>query len=578
MEVLVDAGFDVNPFCGGRGVCGKCRVRIKDNPPAPSPSEKSIFQEEELAEGFRLACQVELDDDLEVILEEGSEITGLSTGISTTTELQPGFKKGRVHLEKPVLEDPRDFVQRIHDELGTSDITLDALRELDMINKKEPFTILSREGKITGIEAGDTTRSLFGLAIDIGTTVIAIYLMDLGTGEEVDVQTVYNPQRRYGADVISRVNHTIQNKDGVTELQEVLLQGINEGIEELCSRQELKTDSIVQAVIVGNTIMLHTLLGVNADSIARIPYIPLFTDPLNFQPGELGIKINNCGLVQLLPSISGYIGADLIGDMLAVDFNSFSGASNMLIDIGTNGEIVLGNKEGIVACSTAAGPAFEGASITSGMAGTSGAVSEFSLKQGEAPQIKTIGDKPARGICGSGLLDIVAELNRLNFIKTTGTFCSLEEMTDWQKSFMTEANGITAFRVVEAEKSDNGREIVVSQKDIREVQLAKGAVAAGINLLLKEVELNCDDIGIVFLAGGFGNYLNPTSAARIKMIPPELEGKIQRIGNAAGTGARMALLNKGLEAQTRELKDLTRYFELSVKTEFQEKFVEAMEF
>ena len=578
MNLLVDEGFDINPFCGGRGVCGKCRVKIKNNPPEPSRSDTKILDPRELEEGFRLSCQFNVESELEVVLDEDGEITGLTTGVVTETELAPEFKKACIHLEKPVLEDPRDFVRRVHDELDTVDISLMGLKELDHVNKKKPFTVLSREGVIVGVEAGDTTKELFGLAVDIGTTVVVVYLMDLKTGEEVDVKTFYNPQRRYGADVISRVNHSIQHKSGLGELQNVLLEGINRSISEICSRNGIENESIVKTVVVGNTIMLHTLAGINADSIARIPYIPVFSDALRFSPAELKLEANPRGEVHLLPSISGYIGADVIADMLAVKFHTLKSASNMLIDIGTNGEIVLGNKKGIVACSTAAGPAFEGANITFGMAGTTGAVSELNLENEGKAYYKTVEDKPARGICGSGLLDIVAELCRLNFIKPTGAFYPLEEMTSWQKSLMTETNGNSAFRVVGSEESASGKDIILTQKDIREVQLAKGAIAAGISILVEEVGLDYEQIGTVFLAGGFGNYLNPSSAAEIKMIPAELEEKVLRIGNAAGAGAKLALLNKNLERQAKKIKELTRYVELSVKPEFQERFVSAMEF
>ncbi len=578
MKLLVDEGFDINPFCGGRGVCGKCKVKITGGLPEPNRSDKKVLSPQELQEGHRLSCQFSVGSDIEIVLDEDGEITGLTTGVVTETEIKPAYKKGLIHLEKPVLEDPRDFARRVHDELGTETITLQALKELDLVNKKKPITVLSRAGEIVGFEPGDTTDKFFGLAIDIGTTVVVVYLLDLNSGEEVDVQTFYNPQRRFGADVISRVNHSIQNKDGVQQLQEILLEGINSGIARLCERNEIQKESILTTVIVGNTIMLHTLTGINADSIARIPYIPVFADPVKFGPGELDLEINSRGEIHLLPSISGYIGADVIADMLAVDFHSLKGSPNMLIDIGTNGEIVLGNRRGIVGCSTAAGPAFEGANITCGMAGTAGAVSEFSLEEGNEASYKTIDRKPARGICGSGLLDIVAELRRWEFIKPTGAFYPPEEMTSWKQSFMTEYNGSPAFRVVGPGDSESGREIILAQKDIREVQLAKGAIAAGISILMEEVGLELEEIGTVFLAGGFGNYLNPASAAAINMLPPVLEEKVLRIGNAAGAGAKLALLNKDLEKQSRKIKEITRYVELSVKPEFQARFVSAMEF
>ncbi len=572
LKVLLQHNYELNTYCGGRGVCGKCRVKIIMGAKEPTSEEEKFLLEEEIESGIRLACLNKIEGDMRILLAEDEEIEVVTSSIITDSDINLDLRKSKVRLEKPNLDDQSDYLKRINNYILTEESNLESLKKLDQI-KKETFTVTSRRKKIIQIEEGDTTGSFYGIAIDIGTTTVAMYLLDLNSGEEVDVHSFYNPQKKFGADVISRINYTLKN-DGKKEMKEVLINGLNEGIRELLNANDLKEEDLLKMTIVGNTIMLHLLLGVDTESIAKSPYIPLFTDSLELDPVEVGLMMNKKGMVQLLPSISGYVGADIVGDMIAVKFSSYKEGYNLLIDIGTNGEIVLGNGENIYSCSAAAGPAFEGANITFGMAGIAGAISEFRFNDSGEVIYKTIKDKSPVGICGSGLLDIIAELYSTGFIDSSGAFKAKEELLPWQQKLLSSYKDQKAFLITHRGESD----IYLTQKDIREVQLAKGAIAAGIEILKKAAGINNDEIERVFIAGGFGNYLDPHNACVIGMIPGELEEKIVQIGNGAGTGARLYLLDTRKKKEAVKLKDMVKYIELSVNKDFQTAYIDSMSF
>jgi uncharacterized 2Fe-2S/4Fe-4S cluster protein (DUF4445 family) len=580
LNVLHQHNFEINTYCGGQGVCGKCRVKIVKGAKKATSEEKRFLFEEEIQRGIRLACANKIEGDMEIVLAEDEGIEIVTSSIITGSDINLDLSKSKIILEKPTLDDQRDFVKRINDYLSTSTqgLELESLKKLEQINKREIFTITNRENKIIQIEEGDTTGCFYGIAIDIGTTTVAIYLLDLNSGKEVDVYSFYNPQKKFGADVISRINYILNsdrnNNNGKEEMRIILLKALNRGIGELIKANKIGEKDLLKITIVGNTIMLHLLLGVDAGSIAKSPYIPLFTNYLELKPDQVGLIMNKRGLIELLPSISGYVGADIIADMLAVKFSSYREGYNLLIDIGTNGEVVLGNGQNIYACSAAAGPAFEGANITFGMAGIAGAISNFRFNDSGGAVYKTIKNKRSRGICGSGLLDIIAELYRTEFIESSGAFKAKKEILPWQQKLMSSYKDQRALKVT----SRGGLEIYLTQKDIREVQLAKGAIAAGIEVLKKEAGINDGQIERVFIAGGFGNYLDPHNACVIGMIPRGLEEKIVQIGNGAGTGARLYLLDTRRKQEALELRDKVEYIELSVNQDFQREYIDSMNF
>lgn len=393
------------------------------------------------------------------------------------------------------------------------------------------------------------------MAVDIGTTTIAAYLFDLQSGKNLDVYLSLNPQRAFGSDVISRINHTITQKDGLTELQGLLVKELNHIIEIFCKKNSINSSDLYEIVVVGNPVIMHLLLGIPCKNIANAPYIPSFTSKMEIKAAELGLNINPEAYLVTLPLISGYIGADTVAAVLACGMAEDDEIS-LLLDIGTNGEIVLGNREELLSCSTAAGPAFEGVGISFGIGGVDGAIDHVDLKK--IPIYTTIGGTAPKGICGSGIVDTVAELLKYKIIDNTGMF--------------SEEYGKKHFIL------DKKSNIYVTQQDIRQIQLAKAAISAGIKVLVKHMQISLDKIKNVYLAGGFGNYINIESAAIIGLIPPELKKRVKLIGNGAGTGAIMCLLSEDMMKKACLIKDSIRYLELSNLAAFSKKFINGMYF
>lgn len=408
-------------------------------------------------------------------------------------------------------------------------------REMKVLSSQYDF---SKEIELNPGNAASLSDTPVGVAVDIGTTTMVFYFTDLKTGGITDIRSNVNPQVKYGADVISRINYSAETEGGVEELQKLLTDNINFVVDRFCKKQGYKTSDIVRLSIVGNTVMLHTLLGINALPIAHAPFTPVFTDTKILGPDELGIDINKEAKIILAPSLSGYVGGDIIAGLASVN-NDFFKKQFLFVDIGTNGEIVLVTKEKILACATAAGPAFEGANISCGMSAVRGAVSSF--KDGKP---KTIGDAGATGVCGSGLIDIVAFMLNEGILSPDG---NIEE----------------DFRIPGI-KND----IRITQQDIREVQLAKSTIAAGINRLLATAGISVGDLDNILLAGGFGNYIDIKSAIRIGLLPDVDPGKYIQMGNTAGNGAALALRSDDFIPEMENLKKRIEYIELSTDPDF----------
>ena len=574
LKVLLRNGYDINAYCGGEGICGKCKVKLKGKIQDPSPAEQKYLSEQELKEGFRLSCQYQVENDLEVIYEQKEDITVMTAGVITELDLDLDLSKEKIQLDQATIENQTDYLKRIYDKTQTNNINYNNLKKIADLDKKQDLTVLKWRDQILDISKDKINEKFYGLAVDVGTTTVVMYLLDLNTGQEKDFTAFYNPQKKYGADVISRINYTYNNENGIKEMQTAVIEALNKGIDTLATENNITKDDIYKMSFVGNTIMLHLLLGIDAISIAKSPYVPVFTDELDLKPKEVGLNINENGIIQFLPSISGYVGADITGDMLTVNIDKLKG-NNLMIDIGTNGEIVLNSGERIYSCSAAAGPAFEGANITFGTAGITGAISTFKIED-QKFEFSTINDHKPIGICGSGLLDMIAEFFKHGFIESSGRIMDEDELKEWQKQYLGEYKDQKAIQITE--KADQETTIYLTQKDIREVQLAKGAIAAGIEILLNKMDLKANDLDRVFIAGGFGNYINPSNACFIKMIPECLEDKIIQIGNGAGTGAKIYLLNNQAKQRALDIKEKVKYIELSVNQEFQTEYINSMSF
>ena len=547
LEVLYQNGYNIYGPCGGRGSCGKCLVKIIG---AQSDSK------------LRLACRTEVTGDLELELIPQQELKILAEDRGQDFRVDPYIKLETIYLAPPKIDDQRDYLSRINSMLGTRTAVPSALRSLSALEQQTDLSVVTAGDKIIDICSAKTPPPAYGIAVDIGTTTLVMYLIDLVSGEEVGVYACANPQSRFGGDVITRIDHAINQPHGTAKLADALVNALNTGISQLCDQHSLTREQIYHAVLVGNTVMLHTLLGVNPGSIAHAPYVPFFTDALELAAKDLNLAMNPDGIVELLPAVSSYVGADIIADLLVTDFNC--DGWKLLVDIGTNGEIVLGNKDQIFACSAAAGPAFEGARIAFGMSGMPGAVASYRITNQNQIEYETIGGREPVGICGSGLVDIIAALYTNGWLTPTGAFENREELVEYREQ--------PAYQIIP------NYDIFLTQRDVREYQLAAGAVAAGIRILIQESGIELADVDRVYLAGGFGNYINPESAAALGLIPKELLARVEKIGNGAGAGAKRWLLDRSAKAEALELKRRIKYIELSARADFQEYFTDAMFF
>lgn len=573
LEGLERLGIKLETLCGGAGWCGQCIVKATGNLSEVSSNEKNLLSSEMLKDGYRLACQAIIKGDVDIEILPQTRLYAhqiLTSGIVLEkTKVNPAVKASRLSLSMPNLEDQRADLERLESKIGSKIVpsNLEVLRKLPTILRENNFDVevILYENEIIDVKKPNN-KHLYGIAVDIGTTTIVAYLLDLTKGE-IDVTSSMNPQAKRGADVISRIDYA--SKGGLKELQDLVVGEINSLIEELCKRQGIEPTDIYDTTVVGNTTMIHLFLGVPPNYIAVSPYIPAFTRSMLLKASQIGIHINPRGKCYILPNISGYVGADTIGVVLATGLYRGDGVK-LALDIGTNGEMVLKDGDKLFACSTAAGPAFEGANITYGMRGARGAIDHINIDDGKI-NIHVIGDVQPIGICGSGLLDAIAVMIELGVLDETGRIVYPEGKL--VKDLIRKGeNGLEFILRV------NGGEIPINQRDIRELQLAKSAIRAGIEILLEETGRDYGDIDTVYLAGAFGTYLDPESAVKIGLLPPLPISRIYSVGNAAGEGAKLALLDKDQRKIAEEVSKKISYIELSSRKDFQEKFMEFMYF
>ncbi|CDZ24385.1 ferredoxin [[Clostridium] cellulosi] len=563
--------------CAGNGTCGKCRVRVISGVAEVTDEDRTHLSRREIEEGYRISCRLKITSPMEVSVSNvPQDYLILTQGKKQKIKIASPVKKCHIVLKKDDFNDGRSDLKRVSDSMGINRITANpaVLRDLNKKIKLSgcDFTVTTYNNTLIDVESGDTTSSKFGIAVDIGTTTVVSFLIDLSSGKIIDKEAETNSQRRYGADVISRIDFTDKNSDGTQILSNLIKNQINGMVDSMCTRSGVKRHNIYEMTVTGNTIMLHFFLGLPTKNIAVAPFTPIITEAVKFRAEEVGIKIN--GIVSVMPGIASYVGGDITAGILAcgmMESNKYS----LLIDLGTNGEIALGSSQGVTSCAVAAGPAFEGGNIKCGVGGVKGAIYSVDL---DKPDIcKTIGDEQACGICGSGVIDAVSELLKHDIIDYTGRFADKEAISNVDlRDRLIEDNYGRQF--ILAEKSQQGHPIVITQKDIREVQLAKAAVAAGIQVLLKESDVSCEDIEKVYVAGGFGSYMNIESALNIGLIPSELKDKISFVGNTAGMGAVLYLLSKRYREKAETITRRAAYIELSNKPEFQNFYIENMTF
>ncbi|MBS7262261.1 MAG: DUF4445 domain-containing protein [Eubacteriales bacterium] len=536
LEALSALGVTLSAPCAGHHTCGKCKVVVKDA--AYTQEERRLLDEKERASGVHLACCTKIFDGMNVTVETGEKAAILFEEKDEET-IDPAFVRKAIVASTPSLNDQRDDLTRLLEASGASSAEPRLVRSAAGTSWRTAYL---HHGKL--VHVSEREEPAYGIAVDIGTTTVVGYLYDLLTGKNMDIYSALNAQRACGADVISRVKYCMEHETGLETLTEAIRGQIGEMTRVFCG--QVRKEQIYSVTFTGNTVMMHLLVGADPTRIANAPFIPVFTQSLELPASDIGLDLPRAQAT-IMPGVSGFVGADTVAAALACGIGE-SEEICLLADIGTNGEIVLGNRHQLLACSVAAGPAFEGANISCGTGGVVGAIDHVESDM----KFTTIGNGEAAGICGSGILDLTAVCLENGIISSSGRIRNEEKKISLTKN------------------------VTVTQKDIREIQLAKGAVCAGIRLLLQKYGISADRIERFYLAGGFGNYLRAKSAARIGMFPEKLLSKTIPAGNAAGRGAVRAMLSEAGRRRADELHRQIRYEELSAEPRFTELFAESM--
>jgi len=585
LEAAARAGIIVETPCGGRGTCGKCRIVVRDGCSPATATERRLLKPRELAGGLRLACQAKLVRETVVTVPDASrffEQRILTSGVGGATRLCPAVAKQAVRVPEASLADPRSDVDRALEALGGNGLrfSLGAARELPAALRADGrrLTAVLHGGEVLAVEAGDTAARAFGLALDIGTTTVVGSLLDLTTGHEAALAARTNPQVSFGDDVVARITHASEG-NGLRELQEKVVGCINDIVAEVAARAGIAREAIYEVTTVGNTTMNHLLLGLDPRQIAQMPFAAVVRAAMVVPAAELGIAVHPRARLYAMPNIAGFVGGDTVGVILAANLLACR-KPTLAVDIGTNGEMVLGTGRRLIACSTAAGPAFEGARIRFGMRAADGAIEQ--VRFGRDVETSVIGDARPRGLCGSALVDAIAELLRAGILEPSGRMLGPGELPRklpqaLRRRVVPGERGYDFILAHEAE-TDLGSPILLTQGDIRQVQLAKGAIRAGIEVLKGELGLDDARLDGILLAGGFGNFIRRRNALRIGLLPPVEHARIHFIGNAALVGAKMVLACADYRAQAEVISRETEYLELGGLPEFQSHFAEAMLF
>ena len=572
------AGVGLNAVCGGGGTCGTCRVRIVEGKVSPpNKSEQEFLDDREFDAGYRLACQVVVLGDVlvdvppeSISAPQRAQIEGRERPV----EVDPVVRAVDVTPESPTLHDLRSDEKRLREALlaqhGLGSVRFDpmVLKGIPSLLRENGWGIrlFIRDGEVIGAAPRDA--SALGLAVDIGTTKVAAYLVDLETGETLGASGEMNPQIAFGEDVMARIAYAMETDDGGRELQEAIVEGLEERAHELCERCERGCDQILDAVLVGNTCMHHLVLGLPVDQLGVAPYVPALSSSCDVRARDLGLDISRGAYVHLLPNIAGFVGADHVSMVMASGLYEAEEIT-LGLDIGTNTEVSLAANGRILSCSTASGPAFEGAHIRDGMRAAPGAIEWVTMVDGRI-EYQTIDGMPPVGICGSGILDSVAELRRIGVLKSNGS------MKPGSHPRVRQRGDRPEFVLVPAGEDGALNDIVINRKDVSEIQLAKGAIRAGVEVLLDEAGIEVDQVDRVVVAGAFGTYLDVASARAIGMFPPLPLDRFDQVGNAAGIGAKMALLSRRYRQVAEEIAERVEYVELTTDARFASAYMDAM--
>ncbi|MDF2955039.1 ASKHA domain-containing protein [Candidatus Alkanophaga liquidiphilum] len=612
-EAATRLGVDLATICGGAGECGKCKVVIEEGAEALgplTPSEEAHLTEEEKRQNYRLACMISLPEGVKRLVIRVPETSRLGAqrlqteGLEVDVKIDPFVRKYHLIMKRGSLEDDRADEIRLLDYMrdlyGFEDLEIPwevatimpkVLREKGGTRGDFNVTVVVYDDKkVIAVEPGDTTDRCYGLAVDIGSTKLAGFLMDLNTGKVVAVSSRMNPQIPYGEDVLSRLTYAKRSMEALKTVQQAVINGINDMITEMCELTGIKPEEIYEGVFVGNTAMQHLFLGIWPKFMSLAPYPAGVKRGMKAPADKLGLKLHPNGYAWFAPIIRGFVGADQVAAELVVDYLEIEDMV-LELDIGTNTEITLGNKHNAYCVSCASGPAFEGMMISCGMRASNGAIERIRVdpetRELEYKVITGIWARGIRscskyrrtvtkpiGICGSALCDVLPEFVRAGIILPSGQFN--KELLDVDPRLRKRPDGQLEYVIVFAEDTAHGKDITISQNDIRELQKAKAAMFTGCYLLMKEMGVTTDDIDELVIAGAFGSFIDPESARTMGMYPEVPLKKIRTIGNAAGTGARMALVSREARKKMEKLADWVKFIEAAIHPDFMKIYPEAM--
>jgi uncharacterized 2Fe-2S/4Fe-4S cluster protein (DUF4445 family) len=592
IEASRELGIGIESLCGGKRSCGKCKVKWVEGDLSPFTEEEGkLITESERTEGYRLGCAAQILGNVQIFIPEESrtqEQVVRKEASEISIELKPAITLQFVELSPPSLHDPLGDFDRLQKVLSESyslpKIRIDypALLKLSGVLRQGHWkataaTWMNKE--ILDVKP-DRVDDVYGIAIDVGTTTIAAYLCNLRSGKLIATQSMMNPQVVYGEDVMSRITYTVTHPDGLEKVHQSIIDALNQLIGAVAKRSGLSSDDILELTIVGNTAMHHLLLKIDPRYLAVSPFTPVVHRSMDIKARDLGLKVHASANVHILPIEAGFVGADNVGVLIAEE-PYLQDAMVLIIDIGTNGELVMGNRQRLLSSSCATGPALEGAHIKFGMRAAPGAIERVSIDPNSLEvNFKTIGEKAwqsesksasAIGICGSGIIDVVAELFRNKIILQGGRFS--ESISSPRLRISGQG---PEFVVARKDETSIGKDITITQPDIRNVQLAKAALYTGAKLMMKK--LGIEKLDKVILAGAFGTYINTEAAMILGMFPDCDLRNVYAVGNAAGDGARIALLNRDKRVEADEIAREVEYVELTIEKDFQKEFIDALSF
>ncbi|NLM06331.1 MAG: DUF4445 domain-containing protein [Tissierellia bacterium] len=552
LEALRSHGIKLESPCGGKGTCGKCKLF-------------NVTKGKEV-----LACKTFPEENIEIELKkEAHDHRILTTGATRRFEFNPPVEKKKFNIRETDIGEQATVIDRIKEALDINEVPIELLKYIS--RKTNEYTGVFYDEELIGIERGDTSEYIYGLAVDIGTTTIVMSLVDLLTGRVLESVSDINGQKDFGFDVLTRITYLIENENGIEELQDVLVCQLNGMIDELLDKTKINRKLIYDVVISANSTMMHTLLGLDSSFIGISPYAPIFTESFTIEARNIGIRLDNARLYGI-PAVSSFIGADIVSGIY-VSSMAESDGNILFIDIGTNGEIVLLANGEFLSCSCAAGPALEGMNISIGMRAAEGAIENIRIGE-EKVLTEVIGGREGKGICGSGILSAMNELVRTGIVERGGAFVKVADIEEGD--FRLNHIGLDGKKrnfIVQKEPR-----LLLTQSDIRQIQLAKGAILSGFYALLNKAHLSMGELDKIIIAGQFGSHLSTESLVGSGILPLEVEDKIEYVGNSSLSGAMIALLSKKTRDEMKALRKKVNYLELSATDDYERLFARCLRF